>query len=105
MSAPTGDRLGPVDEIPPGEGRAYAVNGTQVVVFRLADGSVRALDAVCPHAGGPLADGLIDGTVVICPLHGNAFELATGCSTTGQPAVRSYPVSIDPNGQLVLLLE
>jgi nitrite reductase/ring-hydroxylating ferredoxin subunit len=102
MSAPARHRLGPVDEIPVGEGRAYAVDGEQVAVFRLTDGSVRALGAVCPHAGGPLADGLIDGSVVVCPLHGNTFELATGCSTTGQQPVPTYPVSVDPDGQLVL---
>ena len=102
MSAPAAHRLGPVDEIPPGEGRAYAVDGEQVAVFRLTDGSVRAIGAVCPHAGGPLADGLIDGSVVVCPLHNNAFELATGCSTSRQPSVRSYPVTIDSDGQLLL---
>ena len=58
--------LGPVDDIPMGEGRAYAVAGRQIVVFRLRDGSLRALDAVCPHRGGPLADGLTDGRVVVC---------------------------------------
>ena len=102
MSAPTVHRLGPVDEIPPGEGRAYAVDGEQIAVFRLTDGSVRAIGAVCPHAGGPLADGLIDGSVVVCPLHNNAFELATGCSLTGQPPVPSYPVTVDSDGQLLL---
>lgn len=94
--------LGSVQEIPVGEGRAYTVGGEQVAVFRLADGSVRALGAVCPHAGGPLADGLIDGSVVVCPLHNNAFELASGCSPTGQPSVTTYPVSVDAEGHLVL---
>ena len=94
--------LGSVQEIPVGEGRVYTVDGEQVAVFRLADGSVRALGAVCPHAGGPLADGLIDGSVVVCPLHNNAFELASGCSPTGQQAVTTYPVSVDAKGHLVL---
>lgn len=48
--------LGPVDQIPLGEGRAFAVDGEQVAVFRLRDGSLRALGAVCPHRGGPIAD-------------------------------------------------
>ncbi|HEX7827411.1 MAG TPA: Rieske 2Fe-2S domain-containing protein, partial [Mycobacterium sp.] len=65
--------VGPLDEIPPGEGRTYAVGGEQVAVFRLRDGSLRAIDAVCPHRGGPLADGLIDENVVVCPLHGHTF--------------------------------
>jgi len=94
--------LGPVAEIPLGEGRVYAVDGEQIAVFRLTDGSVRALGAVCPHAGGPLADGLIDGEVVVCPLHNNTFELASGCSPTGQPSVPTYPVRVEEGGHLVI---
>ena len=94
--------LGPADDIPLGEGRAYAVGDDMVAVFRLRDGSLRALSAVCPHRGGPLADGQIDLRVVVCPLHLNAFDLTTGCSTTGQPALTVYAVSIDPDRRLVL---
>jgi nitrite reductase (NADH) small subunit len=86
--------LGPVEQIPYGEGRAFEVGGAQVAVFRLRDGSLRALSAVCPHRGGPIADGQIDARVVLCPLHLNAFELDTGCSTTGEAPLRSYQVSV-----------
>ncbi|MBB5161488.1 Rieske 2Fe-2S domain-containing protein [Mycobacterium sp. AZCC_0083] len=85
--------VGRLDEIPRGEGRTYAVGGEQVAVFRLRDGSLRAIDAVCPHRGGPLADGLIDEHVVVCPLHGHAFDTSTGCEVGGDMLVRSYPVS------------
>ena len=95
-------RLGPIEEIPVGEGRAYVVGGDAIAVFRLRDGSVRALSAVCPHRGGPLADGQIDLRVVICPLHLNAFDLTTGCSTSGQPPLTVYPVRVDDENQLVL---
>ncbi|MET8140980.1 Rieske (2Fe-2S) protein [Sphaerisporangium sp. NPDC005288] len=93
-------RLGRLDEIPVGEGRAFTVDGEQIAVFRLRDGNARAVSAVCTHAQGPLADGQIDGDVVICPLHQHMFDLATGCSTTGQPPLRSYPLHIDPDGHL-----
>ncbi len=53
-------RLGPVAQIPLGEGRAFAVATAMVAVFRLRDGGLRAVSAVCPHAGGPIADGLAD---------------------------------------------
>jgi nitrite reductase/ring-hydroxylating ferredoxin subunit len=87
--------LGPVDQIPRGEGRAFAVAGHQIAVFRKRDGCLRALSAVCTHQGGPLADGQIDNSVVLCPLHLNAFELDTGCSTTGAAPLRTYPVDLD----------
>lgn len=90
--------IGSLDEIPVGEGRTFAVDGHQVAVFRLRDGSLRALDAVCPHRGGPLADGLIDDCVVVCPLHGYAYDLTTGAEASGASgadlAVRSYPVHV-----------
>lgn len=104
MSAPVSSPtvLGPVEQIPVGEGRAFDHHGAQVAVFRLRNGSVHAVSAVCPHRGGPLADGQIDNAVVLCPLHLNAFELSTGCSTTGQPGLTVWPVVVDGAGQLVL---
>jgi nitrite reductase/ring-hydroxylating ferredoxin subunit len=96
--------LGPVEQIPLGEGRAFAVDGGQVAVFRLRDGSLRALPAVCPHRGGPLADGTLDLNVVVCPLHQHAFDLATGCSTTGADNLRPFEVSTDGQQNLVLQL-
>lgn len=86
--------LGPLDEIPLGEGRTFAVDGEQIAVFRLRDGSLRAIDAICPHRGGPLADGLADESVVVCPLHGHTFDMCTGAESGGSGlSVRSFPVS------------
>lgn len=93
--------LGSVAELPVGEGRAYVAGGEAVAVFRLRDGSLRAVSAACPHAGGPIADGLADLEVVICPLHQHVFELATGCSRTGQPPLRVYHVRVE-NEQIIV---
>ncbi|WP_017199125.1 Rieske (2Fe-2S) protein [Arthrobacter sp. M2012083] len=94
--------LGPIDQIPFGEGRAFGVDGEQVAVFRLRDGSLRAVSGVCPHKGGPIADGTIDNDMVICPLHQHAFELDSGCSTTGTKPLSSYEVFADEAGNIVL---
>jgi nitrite reductase (NADH) small subunit len=91
-----------VDQIPLGEGRAFGIDGEQVAVFRLRDGSLRALSAVCPHRGGPIADGTIDRQVVICPLHQHAFDLETGCSTTGAGPLGTYEVTADEDRNIVL---
>lgn len=98
-------RLGALTDIPPGEGRTYDVGATSIAVFRLRDGEVRAVQAACPHAGGPLADGQIDRQVVVCPLHQHVFELATGCARTGQSDLRTYPVHLDDEGYIVLTIE
>ena len=98
----TAHLLGSAEEIPLGEGRAYVVGDEQVAVFRLPGGTVRAVSAVCPHAGGPIADAQIDQEVLVCPLHLHVFELATGCSRTGQPPLRVYPAMVDDHGDLVV---
>ncbi len=102
MNAAAGVNLGSLDQIPVGEGRAFDVAGEQVAVFRLRSGKVTAIGAVCPHRGGPIADGQIDGSIVLCPLHMNAFELETGKSTTGQPDLGCWPVTVDVAGDLIV---
>jgi nitrite reductase (NADH) small subunit len=97
----TGYVVGRVDEIPPGEGRAFVAGGVQVAVFRLRDGSLHATQAACPHAGGPLADGQTDVKVLVCTLHLYAFRWADGASTSGAAPLRIYPVR-DVDGDLVV---
>jgi nitrite reductase (NADH) small subunit len=93
--------LGSIDEIPVGEGRAFAVEGEQVAVYRLRDGSLRALGGVCPHRGGPLADGLLDDRVVVCPLHGHTYDLCTGAElAAGGDGVRAYHVTATDDGTI-----
>jgi nitrite reductase (NADH) small subunit len=104
MSIGVGIDIGSIDEVPVGEGRTFAVDGTQIAVFRLRDGSLRAVDAVCPHKGGPLSDGLCDGRVIVCPLHNHTFDLRTGSEVSGaEMSVRSYPVeAVDGTIRLTL---
>ena len=101
-STGTRHELGPIGQVPHGEGRTFVIGGEQVAVFRLRDGSLRAVSAVCPHRGGPIADGQIDGRVVLCPLHMNAFDLTTGCSTTGAEPLRSYDVLVEGDQIIVV---
>lgn len=90
-----------LNEIPQGEGRAFAINGCQIAVFRLRDDSVHALDAVCPHRGGPLADALIDDDTVVCPLHGYTYRLDSGTEIMhGGRTVTTYAVWTDASGQI-----
>ena len=64
--------------IPPGEGRVFEVDGQRIAVFRTRQGQLFAAQADCPHRQGPLADGLVGGGHVVCPLHGFRFDLRTG---------------------------
>ena len=80
--------IGSVDGIPVGEARTFAVDGKQIAVFRLRDGSLRAIDAVCPHGAGHWQTGW-PTTGSWCPLHGHTFDVCTGAGMS----VRSYSVS------------
>ena len=82
-STTTAVTVGRVDEVPPGEGRAFVAGGVQIAVFRLRDGSLHATQAACPHAGGPLADGQTDVNVLVCPLHQYAYRWSDGTSPNG----------------------
>ena len=93
--------VGRVAEVPPGEGRAFVAEGTQIAVFRLRDGSLHATQAACPHAGGPLADGQTDVDVLVCPLHLYAYRWRDGASTSGAAPIRVYAVR-DVDGDLVV---
>ena len=97
----TGHAVASADELPLGGSRAFAVGDAMVAVFRLRSGELRALDAVCPHSGGPLADGQFDGRKVICPLHNYFFSLSDGTCLNGDMAVRTYPVR-EEAGQIVV---
>ena len=71
----------------------------------LPSGNVFATSAECPHRGGPLADGLVGGDTVICPMHGFAFDLRTG-EAVGRECGRlaTHRVSITSAGDLTLEL-
>ena len=69
-------------DLPPLEGRSVSVAGRRIAVFRTEHG-LHAIDAECPHQGGPLGDGLVAGRCVTCPLHGMRIDLETGVATAG----------------------
>jgi nitrite reductase (NADH) small subunit len=97
--------LGSISRIPMGEGRTFRVNETLVTIFRMRDGNVFATQSTCPHRAGSLADGLVGGGKVICPLHGYAFDLATGQALENPcEKLRTYPVSLNVAGDILLTL-
>jgi nitrite reductase (NADH) small subunit len=87
--------LGPVSEIPPGEGRNFLVGGVALAVFHTRDGQVFATQARCPHRGGPLADGLTDGATIVCPLHDRMFSLTTGEGIGNACSIAVYPIRVE----------
>ena len=82
----------------PGKATCAEVLGQRIAVFNV-DGTVYAINDVCPHAGGPLSEGFVKGTTVACPWHGAEFDLGTGMVVTppARQGVRCYKVVIEGN--------
>ncbi|MFP4323053.1 MAG: Rieske (2Fe-2S) protein [Anaerolineales bacterium] len=76
-----------VEELPPGKRIVVEIDDLWVAVFNV-DGTFYAIEDVCTHDGGPLAEGELDEAdkVVVCPRHGARFSLKTGKPTF--PAVK-----------------
>ena len=93
-----------LDELPVGLGRAFEVDGLPLAVFRTRAGRIFAVDGICPHKGGPLADGMLAGDSVVCPYHAFRFEGATGaCDQAGTCDIATYPVEVTDDGVFVTI--
>jgi nitrite reductase/ring-hydroxylating ferredoxin subunit/uncharacterized membrane protein len=65
------------------------VGDLSLVLYR-SGGTIRALDSVCSHMGGPLDEGTVDDGCITCPWHGSTFRLADGSVVRG-PASSEQP--------------
>ncbi len=86
----------PLDKCQEGAGTFVSIEGKELAVFHLpALDRVFVIDNACPHAGGNLAGGDLDGQVVSCRWHQWEFDLATGvCTHSDRARVRSYSVEL-----------
>ena len=67
-------------DIPTDTGYLVEIQGRPVALFRVGE-NVHALDSICPHQGGPLHEGGLEGGKVVCPWHGWEFNVANGVCT------------------------
>ena len=88
-------RVGQAGDVPAGEGRVIEADGRTLAVFNV-DGTLYALDNACPHRGGPLGDGDLDGRLVACPWHAWQWDVTSGANANN-PAVRvpCFPVTVE----------
>jgi 3-phenylpropionate/trans-cinnamate dioxygenase ferredoxin subunit len=78
-----------VGEIPEGGRKLVRIEDQELAVFRIG-GEYFAMDDVCTHDGGPVAEGELEGDVIECPRHGARFNVRTGAALT-LPAVSPVP--------------
>jgi 3-phenylpropionate/trans-cinnamate dioxygenase ferredoxin subunit len=93
-----------VTEVPDPGKTLVEVEGDMVALFHV-DGQWHALDDVCTHDGGPLADGELRNHTISCPRHGAKFDVRTGAALT-MPAVRptrAHEVRVEDGGVWIRL--
>jgi nitrite reductase/ring-hydroxylating ferredoxin subunit len=92
-------RVASAADVAPGEGRVVEAGGQALALFNV-EGRFYAIANACPHRGGPLGEGDLEGCVVMCPWHAWRWDVTSGANVNN-PAVKvaSFPVSID-SGQV-----
>jgi nitrite reductase (NADH) small subunit len=96
-------RVAAAGELATGEGRVVEVEGRELALFNV-DGVYHCIENACPHRGGPLGEGDLEGHVVSCPWHAWRWDVTTGANANN-PAVRvaAYPVTVEGGAVFVEL--
>ena len=98
---PSWVKIAEVDDVAPGAGRAFEVDGFSIAVFNV-DGKLYAIDDSCPHQGSSLAAGKLEGYVVTCRSHGMKVNVTAGEQQPGSGMnVRSFPLEPRADGLYV----
>ncbi len=66
-----------VSDVPEGTKKKFEVGGTTILIVKY-EGNYYAMSNKCPHMGGSLVDGNLDGKIIVCPKHGSKFDVTTG---------------------------
>ena len=91
-----------LEDVPQRGARVVKTAHGCVAVFRTGADEVFALDNACPHKAGPLAEGIVHGNSVTCPLHNWVISLETGMAQgADEGQVATYPARVD-DGRILL---
>ena len=94
--------IGTLNDIPKRAARVVKTARGDIAIFRTMDDQVFALDDKCPHKGGPLSQGIVQGESVTCPLHNWVISLRTGdAQGADQGCTRTIAVKLQ-EGRILL---
>ena len=102
-------KIADINEIPLGSKKKIETAKGTILVVNIS-GDFHALDNKCPHMGGSLGDGTLDGNHIVCPRHGATFDVTTGKNVQGAKIAfikatvkdaHSYPLKVEGNEILI----
>ena len=67
-----------IKDIPKMGSRKILIKDTEIAIFKTNDGSIFAVNNICPHKGGKLTEGLVHEHIITCPLHNTDINLESG---------------------------
>ncbi|UOR12136.1 nitrite reductase small subunit NirD [Halobacillus amylolyticus] len=95
-----------VNELPEKLGRTVHVHGLELAIFKLVDGDIRVIENRCPHKGGVLAEGMISGEHVFCPMHDWKISVVDGkVQKPDIGCVQTFEVKVEKDNVYVMLPE
>ncbi|WP_374120832.1 nitrite reductase small subunit NirD [Neobacillus sp. PS3-12] len=71
-------KVAKITDLPMNLGKTVKIGALEIALFRLANGDVRAIENRCPHKGGVLAEGILSGEHVFCPMHDWKISVVDG---------------------------
>jgi nitrite reductase/ring-hydroxylating ferredoxin subunit len=94
-------KVADVNDIKDGESKVVSANGELIALYK-AKGNFFATTNECPHKGGPLGEGYLEGEVVTCPWHGWKFNVCTGISPVAPTVgIKTYNVTVQGNNVMI----
>ena len=93
--------VGALKHLPAGSAMQFEMGDSAVAVCNVG-GTLHAMDGICPHSGGPLGEGALDGHVLTCPFHAWEFDCRTGLNLADELVKQAtYPVKVE-NGEILV---
>lgn len=96
-------KVASTSDLAPGECKVVEAGGRTLALFNV-NGTFFCLDNTCPHSGGPLGEGSLEGEVVTCPWHGWSFNVKDGaCQLNPDIKQEAFPVTVQGGDLLIQL--
>ncbi len=95
--------IGHVGDFPRGSGKTIRFDGLELALFHLRSGKFKAVENRCPHKNGVLAEGIVSGDYVFCPLHDRKIELSSGLvQVPDSGCIQIFPVYVGEDGAVLI---